>query len=426
MGGFDAIFRFARCVAVAGGVLGLSGGLLTASPTAAWAAKYSSIIIDAESGDVLSEYDADLTNYPASLTKMMTLYLVFDALEHRQISLDQRFSVSAHAAAQEPTKLELAAGESVAIHDLILGLVTQSANDAAVVLAEGLAGSEAAFAERMTRTANAMGMENTNFHNASGLPDPLQRTTARDLAILARHLYLDFPKEYAYFATESFTFRGVRYSNHNHLMSSFEGMDGIKTGFIRASGFNLAASAVRNNRRLIGVVMGGQSAHARDLKMAALLNAAFDGRALPETLVASRSGKTKLAANDTALKKLAHGAAHTLAKLSPISRAEAATPSSAMRAAGGWGIQVGAFRQESAAVKASNTALSHLPASDGKAIAHLGAHGRSTIYQARIVNLSEKQAQAACQTLRRAHHSCVVISPSLEMAAFRGAKTAAE
>lgn len=405
---------FVRLAALAIFTLTACGGLL-GSPASAWAARYSSIVIDAETGEVLSEYNANSPNYPASLTKMMTLYLTFDAVEHKQVALDQQFTVSAHAAGQEPTKLDLSAGDSVAVRDLILGLVTQSANDAAVVLAEGQAGTEGAFADRMTRTARAMGMESTTFRNASGLPDPVQRTTARDLAILARHLYLDFPREYAYFATEDFKFRGVTYSNHNHLMSSFEGMDGIKTGFIRASGFNLAASAVRNQRRLIGVVMGGQSAHARDLKMAALLNAAFDGRALPETqtqMVASRASSVKLAS-------LAKHAAHTLAKLSPISRAEAATPT--RRSSDGWSIQVGAYHQQTAAAHASAAALSRLPSSDGKPVVLTGSRsGKSGVYQARIVNLSEKQAQNACRVLRREHRSCVVVAPSMQMAAAHG------
>jgi len=391
-------------------------GVVISAPRNASAAKYSSIVIDAETGDVVSEFSADLPNYPASLTKMMTLYLTFDALERKQITLEQRFPVSAHAAAQEPTKLDLVTGESVAIRDLILGLVTQSANDAAVVLSEGLAGSETAFADRMTRTARAMGMENTTFHNASGLPNPQQRTTARDLAMLARHLYLDFPREYRYFATEDFTFRGVTYSNHNHLMSSFDGMDGIKTGFIRASGFNLAASAVRNQRRLIGVVMGGQSARARDIKMASLLNAAFDGRTLPETLMASNGKTTRTAAADTTLHKLAHGAQRTLATLSPISRAEAATPSP-RRAPERWAIQVGAFKQQTAAARASASALARLPEEQGKALVSISTRSKSPIYQARIVNLTEKQAQNACRVLRRAHQSCAVIAPSVQMAA---------
>ena len=418
-------FEPVRLVACAVFVLVLAGGPISGQ-SRVLPPKYSSIVIDAESGDVLSEYNADAVTYPASLSKMMTLYLTFDALEHKEITLDQSFTVSAHAAAQEPTKLDLAPNETVAVHDLILGLVTQSANDAAVVLAEGLAGSEGAFADRMTRTAHAMGMENSNFHNASGLPDPLQRSTARDLAILARHLYIDFPREYAYFGTEDFTFHGVTYANHNHLMSSFEGMDGIKTGFIRASGFNLAASAVRDQRRLIGVVMGGQSAHARDLKMAALLNAAFDGRSSPDMMLAA-NGKpvaTKVAANDSTLHRLAHHAAHTLASLSPISRAEAATPRGLER----WSIQVGAYKQETAAAHANATALAHLPGEPGEAIVVSSAHGKKhPTYQARIVNLTEKQAQNACHVLHRAHQACAVIGPSLQMAAARsGVKTLAE
>lgn len=418
-------FEPVRLLAVAVFFLVLGGGPISGQ-SRVLPPKYSSIVIDAETGDVLSEYNADASTYPASLTKMMTLYLTFDALEHKQLTLDQTLPVSAHAAAQEPTKLDLDANDNVKVHDLVLGVITQSANDAAVTLAEGLAGSEAAFAERMTRTAHAMGMENSNFHNASGLPDPLQRTTARDLAMLARHLYLDFPHEYAYFATEDFTFRGVTYANHNHLMNSFEGMDGIKTGFIRASGFNLAASAVRNQRRLIGVVMGGQSPHARDLKMAALLNAGFAGLSSPDTQLAANAkpGPTKIAADST-LHRLAHHAARTLANLSPISRAEAATPPRGIER---WSIQVGAYRQEAAAARANASALAHLPGEPGEAIVIASSHGQKhPTYQARIVNLTEKQAQNACHVLRRAHQACAVMGPSVQMAAARGGvKTLAE
>ena len=411
-------FESVHLLAIAAFFLVLGGGPIS-SQSRVLPPKFSSIVIDAETGDVLSENNADATTYPASLTKMMTLYLTFDALERKQITLDQTLPVSAHAAAQEPTKLDLNANDNVTVHDLVLGIITQSANDAAVTLAEGLAGSEGAFAERMTRTAHAMGMENSNFHNASGLPDPLQRTTARDLAMLARHLYLDFPHEYAYFATEDFTFHGVTYANHNHLMSSFEGMDGIKTGFIRASGFNLAASAVRDRRRLIGVVMGGQSAHSRDLKMAALLNAGFSGGNAPDIQIATNAkpGPTKIAASVSTLHRLAHHAAHTLANLSPISRAEAATPT---RGIEHWSIQVGAYKQEAAATHANASALAHLPGEPGEAIVIPSGHDKKhPTYQARIVNLTEKQAQSACHVLHRAHQACAVIGPSLQMAAAR-------
>jgi D-alanyl-D-alanine carboxypeptidase len=396
------------------------GGFLTGTAGTAWAARYSSIVIDAKSGAVLSEYRADATNYPASLTKMMTLYLAFEALAHNQLSLDERVPVSAHAAAQEPTKLGLVAGQTIPVRDLILGIVTQSANDAAVVLAEKLGGTEAAFAAKMTRTAHAMGMEGTNFHNASGLPDRLQRTTARDIAMLARRLYLDFPQDYKYFATEDFEYHGVTYRNHNHLMDRFKGMDGIKTGFIRASGFNLAASAVRDHRRLIGVVMGGLSAHSRDVKMALLLNAAFAGRSLPENqLIAARGkrgGASKLARNDSALHDLANHAARTLATLSPIGSAEAAPVRK--RPSEAWSIQVGAYRQQAAAAHAGTTALAHLRAERGKPLVLVATHAhKHTLYQARILHLTEKQARSACRVLRRVHRACSVLEPSMQLAA---------
>ena len=235
------------------------------------------IILDTD-GHILSQHDPDALNYPASLTKMMTLFLTFDALEHHRIALTTEFPVSRHAAAQSPSKLGLRPGNTISVRDLILSVVTHSANDSAVVLAEGLGGSEAAFAVQMNHQARLLGMTRTNFRNASGLPNPFQYTTARDLSKLALALYRTFPREYSYFSTEEFTYQGHTYGTHNHLMSAFQGMDGIKTGFINASGFNLAASAVRNNRRLVGVIMGGRSAESRDMEMASLLDDAFAHR----------------------------------------------------------------------------------------------------------------------------------------------------
>lgn len=404
---------FVRCFVAFGAVLAIFVAAVAFSANAL-AAKYSSIVIDAQSGQVVSEYDADSPNFPASLTKMMTLYLTFEALEHHTISLDTVFPVSAHAAAQEPTKLNLVAGQSIAVHDLILGLVTQSANDAAVTLAEGLGGTEAAFAEKMTNTARAMGMDSTTFHNASGLPNPFQKTTARDLSKLARRLYIDFPREYAYFGTEAFTYHGVTYGNHNHLMSSFAGMDGIKTGFIHASGFNLAASAVRNDHRLIGVVMGGVSAHARDLKMAALLNAAFDGRPSPDIMVASTEGK-KAPQSRMTLHMIAKRAVGGLASLSPISKAEAATPSHV--AGTHWAIQVGAFRARAMAARAANTARAHVPAARSKPVAVVTTRSHhGAVFNARITDLSASEAHAACDTLRHQHRACTVLGPSMQVA----------
>src|SRR5215472_5335399 len=373
----------------------------------------SSIVIDAETGKVLSEHNADLPNYPASLTKMMTLYLLFEGIEQGKIKLDQRFTVSRWAAAQAPSKLGLAEGQTVAVRELILAIVTKSANDAAVSVAENMAGSEAAFAERMTQKARMLGMTSTAYRNASGLPHPAQLTTARDLVKLARALYRDFPHEYAYFATEEFTYNGVTHVNHNHLMQSFEGMDGIKTGYIRASGFNLAASAVRDNRRLIGIVMGGLTAHARDIEMARLLNAGFTGRdSAPVIMTAEREDDSDASANT-----LTHRTARAIAALSPVSRAEAATPVRLHRphaeAAERWSIQVGAFAQEAAAEKAAATAIAKLPTSRGKTaqIMAPGHTDKERYFRARIVNFSQREAEKACHVLRKKHIDCAVLAP---------------
>lgn len=373
----------------------------------------SSIVIDAETGRVLSEHNADLPNYPASLTKMMTLYLLFESVEQGKIKLDQRFTVSRWASAQAPSKLGLTEGQTIAVRDLILAIVTKSANDAAVTVAENMAGSEAAFAERMTQKARALGMTSTAYRNASGLPHPAQLTTARDLVKLARALYRDFPHEYAYFATEEFTYNGITHVNHNHLMQSFEGMDGIKTGYIRASGFNLAASAVRDNRRLIGVVMGGLTAHARDMEMARLLNTAFAGRdSAPAIMTAEREDDS-----DANASTLTHRTARAIAALSPVGRAEAATPVRLHRphadSAERWSIQVGAFAQEAAAEKAAAAAIAKLPAGRGKSAQVLapGHTDKERYFRARILNFSQHEAEKACHVLRKKHVDCAVVAP---------------
>jgi len=377
-------------------------------------ARTSSIVIDAETGRVLSQSDADAPNYPASLTKMMTLYLVFEGLEQGRLTLGQLFTVSQHAASQAPSKLDLQPGTMVALKDLILGLVTKSANDAAVVVAENLAGSEPAFAERMTRKARLLGMTNSTFRNASGLPNPEQLTTARDLATLALAVYRDFPREYHYFSTEDFTFRGVTYVNHNHLMQSFAGMDGIKTGYIRASGFNLAASAVRDGRRIIAVIMGGESAHSRDMKMAQLLDVAFARPSAPPVNVAEDQNPAE------SQDGLAHQAGRAIAALSPVGNAEAATAHEnesrerrANLAVQTWGIQVGAFGGHATAVRVAAQTLARLPSPKGKAIIVLppSPAEKEPLYRARIAHFTERDAQVACRLLQKRHQPCVVLAP---------------
>lgn len=317
--------RIARRSFTGGGWFSLLLVCLAFLTSPAMAAKPTTwIVLDASTGQILSKENPDALNYPASLTKMMTLFLTFNALEHHRISLDQQFTVSRHASAQQPSKLGLRPGSTIAVRDLILAVVTHSANDAAVVLAENLAGSEPAFAVRMNAEARALGMTRTNFRNASGLPDRFQYTTARDLSKLALALYRTFPREYAYFATEDFTYDGRTYPNHNHLMAAFQGMDGIKTGFINASGFNLAASAVRNNRRLIGVIMGGHTAASRDMEMAELLDDAFANRGTAAPVAVASDAPARNQPSDMAPLHLRNGD-----DLSVISSALASMPPAA-------------------------------------------------------------------------------------------------
>ena len=258
---------------------------------------FSSIIVDANSGSTLQATSADSLRHPASLTKIMTLYMLFEQLESGKLKLDTPMDVSAHASQQAPTKLGLRPGQTLRVEDAIKGLVTRSANDAAVVIAETLAGDEDDFARAMTRKARALGMSKTVYKNASGLPDSDQVTTARDQATLGRAIQDRFPKYYRYFATEAFNYKGRSIRNHNKLLGRVEGVDGIKTGYTRASGFNLVTSMKRGNRYIVGVVMGGRSGGSRDAIMRNLLAEHLDEAATRRTVAAitERSGNSQIA-----------------------------------------------------------------------------------------------------------------------------------
>jgi D-alanyl-D-alanine carboxypeptidase len=235
--------------------------------------RYADIVVDANTGDVLHNVSGDSTRHPASLTKIMTLYLLFERLEAGRLKLDSKLDVSENATEQAPTKLGVKAGQTIAVEDAIKALVTKSANDIAVVIAETLAGSEEEFAKLMTRKARALGMSRTVYKNASGLPDDDQITSARDQALLAMAIQDRYPKYYRYFSTSSFEWRGVSIRNHNRLLGRVEGVDGIKTGYTRASGFNLVTSVKRGKRHLVAVVLGGRSGGARDARMRELISA---------------------------------------------------------------------------------------------------------------------------------------------------------
>ena len=263
--------------------VGLALALLLSSSRPVLAGPISSaIVIDVASGQILLQSNADALTYPASLTKMMTLYLLFEALQKGEVKLDQPLPVSMNAAGMPATNLALSAGDTITVSTAIQAMVIRSANDVAVVVAEGLSGSEEAFAQRMNAKAIQLGMTRTVFRNPNGLPDPEQHTTARDISTLAIALHHDFPQYYPYFTQARFTYRGRIYITHNRFMLHYPGADGLKTGYIHLSGYNLAASAVRNGRRIVGVIMGGRSPSMRDAAMWALLDHGF-GTATPKT-----------------------------------------------------------------------------------------------------------------------------------------------
>jgi len=375
--------------------------------------RYAAFMQDADTGEVLFAVNADEPRYPASLTKMMTLYLAFEALKRGTLSPDTRIRVSRHAASMEPSKLGLRAGSTIRARDAIMALVTKSANDAAAALAEHLSGStEAAFARMMTRKARALGMARTTFRNASGLPDPAQVTTARDMAVLSRRLIRDFPNRYAYFSTTSFDWKGRHIPNHNRLLAAFDGTDGIKTGYIRASGFNMAASAVRDGRRLIAVVFGGASGAERDEHVMALLDRGFDEmeRDAPTgTVMAGSRSSLGLVASANAA-SLPSTSSRTSVRLAAaaVSRAQRVPDPPASTASGSWAVQVGAFSGRGPAQTAAKRAAKR---NGGKArVERVRVRGK-WFWRARVAGLSAAEARGYC---RAASGPCMVLSPNLQ------------
>jgi D-alanyl-D-alanine carboxypeptidase len=368
----------------------------------------ASLVMDAATGEVLHAHNADTQLFPASLTKMMTVYLAFEAVRERRMTWETRLPVSAYAASMSPTKLGLAPGERVRLEDLVLGLITKSANDAAVVVAEGLGTTEAGFARAMTAKARRLGMSRTVFQNASGLPDPAQVSTARDMAILGRALIRDFPGYYPMFATRGYSFDGRWHGNHNALLSTYAGADGIKTGFIRASGYNLVASAERDGRRIIGVVFGGASSGARNAQMAQLLDRGFQNAPAPQ--VAARTpepASPRIVRTALSQPPARPAPAPTTAPAAPPRVAAAEPPPVPPKPSlnrGTWFIQVGAFQREPAARTAAQAAQRQAPTGHIQ-ITEVRA-GQAHLYRARVAGLTEGEARAACRSLERERVAC--------------------
>ncbi|UUX49151.1 D-alanyl-D-alanine carboxypeptidase [Nisaea acidiphila] len=374
--------------------------------TATAEARYASFVMDAETLDVLYAKNADTRNYPASLTKIMTLYMLFDALERGKVTLSTRMKVSKRAAGQPETNIDLRVGQTLSVRDAILALVTRSANDAATVVAEHLAKSEVHFAIAMTKKAHNLGMTRTTFRNASGLPNRRQKSTARDMAKLGLRIQRDFPQYYHYFKTKKFTFNGRTYKNHNNLLGRYSGTDGIKTGYTRASGFNLVSSVQKDGHHVIAVVFGGRTAKSRDKHMVSLLNRGFRkairiarnrapapipvARPVPGTAPTVQLAAAQSAITDDVLQGSAGGGDLT---------------------EGDWGIQVGAYSSRGPAEQMIRTARTHLKAALAASTDSVEQITRDhgTVFRSRIIGLSEAGARNACALLARKHVPCVPV-----------------
>jgi D-alanyl-D-alanine carboxypeptidase (penicillin-binding protein 5/6) len=430
--------------------------------------KYAAIVVDAKTGEVLYEQNADAHRYPASITKIMTMYLAFEALAEHRLSFDDRLVISPHAAAQAPSKVGLRAGQTISVRDAMDAIAVLSANDMAVALAEKLGGTEAHFAELMTAKAKQLGMTNTQYVNANGLPDNRQLSSARDISILSRAVLRDYPQYYSFFSTRQFTYAGRTTKNHNHLLGSMPGVDGIKTGFTNASGFNLAASAMRDDRRLIAVVMGGSSTASRDLHVEDLLNAGFtvikkrelgqqttiaqnlreplpvgaldrapteqgdgdeagvhivvDGKAprVQQTLKAKASDAGSAAACTVKRVRVHHKLVKRCitsavddkptAKSAKSAKVIEADVAKAETGGGAWLVQLGAYKspaQARAQLSKMNSKFSSvLSPSEGGRVEHSSGN-----YRVRFVGLSADEASKACDTIKAQGQACMALRP---------------
>ncbi|MFK0165677.1 serine hydrolase [Rhizobium sp. NPDC090279] len=412
--------------------------LLLSAPVASFAGS-AYFIMDAKTGKVLASSNADDLNHPASLTKMMTLYMAFEAINRGKLSWNTRIPVSRAAAAKPPTKLGLKPGGTVTVREAVDGMIIKSANDAAAAMAEALGGSESGFARLMTQKAREIGMRRTTFLNASGLPNMQQWTTARDMSTLAVALINNYPQEYRLFSQASFNYRGRSVRGHNNLMYRYEGMDGIKTGYTNASGFNLVSAVRQGNRRVIGVVMGGATARGRDALMASLLD-----RYVPKASPVSTSRLLASVGGGKAAKQVEVASASDDVAVDVDTQTTAATPRKRVEvvpmafaaasnvtvpmdrpaamdeilvankpaATGSWQVQIAA----TPTAQAAKDLLSEAKSKAGNALANASPYteavgkGGNTVYRARFVGFANRDdANSACSALKRKDFDCMLL-----------------
>ena len=383
-------------------------GLSICAPGSATAST-SSIIIDAESGDILSSFNADERRYPASLTKVMTLYITFDALNKGIIKLNDDLKVSRHAANMAPSRLGLRPGQTIKVKTCIEALIVKSANDCATVLAENLGYSEKNFAQTMTQVAKELGMKNTTFRNANGLPNKAQKTTARDMALLGAAMYHHFPQYYKLFSLKKFTYEGKTIYTHNNILKTFEGADGMKTGFTNAAGFNIITSAQRDGHRVIAVTMGHNTAKERDRHVAKMMDKGLKRLALND-----RIKDSNMYASLESQKVISENKETQTASVSQKTKTDWEVPSTKAEEKdekAQWGIQVGAFSNYS---KARNYALKIKKEAQKLAANPIDiepiANGSAIIYRSKIIGMEKSVADKTCQNLKRKNKSCIVVS----------------
>lgn len=389
---------------------------------AAASASVSSIMIDAENGDVMYEMNADERRYPASLTKLMTLYITFNALENNHIKLTDKLKVSRTAAGRSPSKLGVRAGETITVKDAIMAVIVKSANDCATVLAEHFAPTEADFAVLMTNTAHKLGMNHTTFKNASGLPNTQQKTTARDMAVLAMAVYHHFPQYYKWFSAKSFQYKGRTIGGHNYILKTFAGADGMKTGYTAASGYNIITSAKRSGKRVIAVTMGHNSVGERDKKVSRMMDKGLTHMQKGEINVAMLTNEINGKAAAAQTTRLASAQKKTPAKTQAVRLAKAQSKpaakatkiASAASSNGRYAVQVGSFsdyqRARNYALTVKNKLAKTYAVHDIK-VEKVQAASK-TVYRSKVIGLAKNDANTICRNMKRSNQACLVTADS--------------
>lgn len=385
-------------------------------------ASVSSIMIDAANGEVMYEMNADERRYPASLTKLMTLYITFNALENNHIKLTDKLKVSRTAAGRSPSKLGVRAGETITVKDAIMAVIVKSANDCATVLAEHFAPTEADFAVLMTNTAHKLGMKHTTFKNASGLPNKQQKTSARDMAILAMAVYHHFPQYYKWFSAKSFQYKGRTIGGHNYILKTFAGADGMKTGYTAASGYNIITSAKRSGKRVIAVTMGHNSVGERDKKVSKMMDRGLvhmqKGDVDVATLTNEIDGKGVIKAKTTrvaAVQKKTPAKAQNVRLAKAQNKTAVKTTQIASAVSNGrYAVQIGSFsdyqRARNYALTVKNKLAKKYAVHDIK-VEKVQAASK-TVYRSKVIGLARNDANTICRNMKRSNQACLVTADS--------------